>query len=88
MDLFAATAVREYGLNCDCCVSTELFEADIFATNEEEARRILTAAGAKRIERLQNNGSVKKIRVPGIKINQSREIYRGYYGNSPLEKTA
>jgi len=88
MYLFAATAVHEYGLNCDCCVSTERFEADVFATSEEEAKQILTAAGAVRVEKLQNDGPIKKIRVSGIKINQSHEIYKGFYADSPLQKAS
>jgi hypothetical protein len=81
--LFTTDFLTEKGLDCDCCVSVVRIKANVCAGDETQVRKLIkTAYSDVQIQSLEDKGEAN--RDPGINVFASDEVYRGYYGNSPL----
>lgn len=89
MKIFSTSVLVETGLNCDCCVSVDRVNAEVFAESAESAHGIVQKdlIGALRIGKIENfedQGTIDRITTHGVRVVSSEEIFRDVYYNSPL----
>ncbi len=87
MRLYEVRALAENGLNCDCCVIVSEVTAFVFAKNKKDVKKLVKAYDSDAVVQIVEfitKGKPSDVKLEGVMLVSSKEIYKGHPSESPL----